>query len=192
MLLTGVAAAVVGVFTATAQGSVGPHEAELAITGTHEVTLDLGPLGSVILDSPAPWPIGVQVDVGEIPASLTEVDNPLDALGGDVTAYAAFFGQPGSAITAAVWALVTDAVARTVLWWSIALVAIAAGQLGAGGLLRAELRAKLHRRGWRRSPRRWRSPSSPCPWSACWRRRPSAADPRRCSPRSAARWREPA
>jgi len=147
VLATGVVALTIGVFTATAEGSVGPHEADLAITSTHEIDIDLGPLGALLLDSPAPWPIGVQVDVGEIPATLTEVDNPLDALGGDVSAYAAFFAQPEGAITAAVWALVSDAVARTVLLWSIALVAIAVGQLAAGGLLRAELRAKLHRRG---------------------------------------------
>ncbi len=147
VLATGVVALTIGVFTATAQGSVGPHEADLAITSTHEIDIDLGPLGALLLDSPAPWPIGVQVDVGEIPATLTEVDNPLDALGGDVSAYAAFFSQPESAITTAVWALVSDAVARTVLLWSIALVMIAVGQLAAGGLLRAELRAKLHRRG---------------------------------------------
>ena len=147
MLATGVVALVIGVFTATAEGSVGPHEADLAITSTHSVDIDLGPLGALLLESPAPWPLGVQVDVGEIPATLTEVDNPLDALGGDVSAYAAFFAQPESAITTAVWALVSDAVARTVLLWSIALVTIAVGQLAAGGLLRAELRAKLHRRG---------------------------------------------
>lgn len=147
VVATGVVALTIGVFTATAEGSVGPHEADLAITSTHEIDIDLGPLGALLLDSPAPWPIGVQVDVGEIPATLTEVDNPLDALGGDVSAYAAFFAQPEGAITAAVWALVSDAVARTVLLWSIALVVIAVGQLAAGGLLRAELRAKLHRRG---------------------------------------------
>lgn len=147
VLATGVVALVIGVFTATAEGSVGPHEADLAITSTHSVDIDLGPLGALLLESPAPWPLGVQVDVGEIPATLTEVDNPLDALGGDVSAYAAFFAQPESAITTAVWALVSDAVARTVLLWSIALVTIAVGQLAAGGLLRAELRAKLHRRG---------------------------------------------
>ena len=79
MLATGVVALVIGVFTATAEGSVGPHEADLAITSTHSVDIDLGPLGALLLESPAPWPLGVQVDVGEIPATLTEVDNPLDA-----------------------------------------------------------------------------------------------------------------
>ena len=57
MLATGVLALLFGVFTASSQGSVGHHEARIEITTTHEIAVDLGPLGKLLLDSPAPWPI---------------------------------------------------------------------------------------------------------------------------------------
>ncbi|ACQ79971.1 metallophosphoesterase [Beutenbergia cavernae DSM 12333] len=147
VLVTGVLAAVVGVATATATGSLGPHEAQYSVTARHDIVIDLGPLGSVVLDSPAPWPVGARVDVGEIPSSLTDVRSPLDQLGGDVTGYAQFFSHPQVAIEAAAWAVVADAVRRTVLLWSVLLVAIAAARLASRGLLRREIVAAMRRPG---------------------------------------------
>ena len=147
VVAVGIVSMIVGLFTASAEGVVGPHEAHFETTLSHAIVVDLGPLGKIIMDSPAPWPLGVQVDVREIPAGLHEVSSPLESLSGDVASYAAFFSSPQDAITAAVYALVADAISRAVLIWSIALVLIAGGQLAAGGLLRAELRSKLHHRG---------------------------------------------
>ncbi|WP_123740201.1 metallophosphoesterase family protein [Salana multivorans] len=144
---TGVIALLLGVFTASATTSLGPHEARIATNVSHVIRVDLGPLGSLEIPSPAPWPLGVQVDVGEIPATLTEVENPLQSLSGDVAAYAAFFADPRAGIEDAALALVNDAARRTVLVWSLLLVAVAIGQLAAGGLLRREVREKLRRAG---------------------------------------------
>ena len=147
VVAVGVISLIVGLFTASAEGVVGPHEAHFETTLSHAIVVDLGPLGKIIMDSPAPWPLGVQVDVREIPAGLHEVSSPLESLSGDVASYAAFFSSPQDAITAAVYSLAMDAISRAVLIWSIALVLIAGGQLAAGGLLRAELRSKLRNKG---------------------------------------------
>lgn len=143
VLAAGVCAFLFGLLTASADGAVGPHEARLSTTVDHQVVIDLGPLGSVILDSPAPWPLGVHVDVGEIPATLTEIDDPLASLGGDVAAYAQFFSDPASSVRTSLLALGADVARRTFLAWSIAVVLLAAGRLAAGGLLRDEVRRKL-------------------------------------------------
>lgn len=144
---TGVIALLLGVFTASATTSLGPHEARIATNLSHVIRVDLGPLGSLEIPSPTPWPLGVQVDVGEIPATLTEVENPLQSLSGDVAAYAAFFADPRAGIEDAALALVNDAARRTVLVWSLLLVTVSIGQLAAGGLLRREVREKLRRAG---------------------------------------------
>lgn len=140
VLLTGLLALTFGLFTASADTRLGPHEARISTNVSQVIRLDLGPLGSLELPSPAPWPLGVQVDVGEIPATLTELENPLQSLSGDVAAYAAFFADPEIAVRDAVGALVSDALRRTVLVWSVLLIVVAIGQLGAGGLLRSEMR----------------------------------------------------
>ena len=147
VLLTGLLALTFGLFTASADTRLGPHEARISTNVSQVIRLDLGPLGSLELPSPAPWPLGVQVDVGEIPATLTELENPLQSLSGDVAAYAAFFADPEIAVRDAVGALVSDALRRTVLVWSVLLIVVAIGQLGAGGLLRSEMRDKLRRAG---------------------------------------------
>ena len=77
VVAVGVISLIVGLFTASAEGVVGPHEAHFETTLSHAIVVDLGPLGKIIMDSPAPWPLGVQVDVREIPAGLHEVSSPL-------------------------------------------------------------------------------------------------------------------
>lgn len=147
VVMTGIIALTLGIFTASAETRLGPHEARISTNVSHTVRLDLGPLGSLDIPSPAPWPLGVQVDVGEVPATLTEVDNPLQTLSGDVAAYAGFFADPEIGVREAAWALVADVLRRTVLVWSILLVVVAVGQLAAGGLMRREIAEKLRRRG---------------------------------------------
>lgn len=147
VLATGVASALIAVATASAAITLGPHDATISTTLAHVVRVDLGPLGALELDSPAPWPLGVEVVVGEIPASLSEVSSPLESLTGDVSSYVQFFSQPTSAIEAATTALLADILRRTILLWSIALVLVAAGKLAAGGLLRVSLYTAVRRRG---------------------------------------------
>ncbi|PFG20048.1 metallophosphoesterase [Serinibacter salmoneus] len=125
VLSLGVVALIASIATTTARASLGPHVVDLHLSADHAITVDLGPLGRLVLDSPAPWPLGVWADVGEIPAGLSAVDSPLAGLDADVAAYAAFFSQPGATLERAAWALGTALTARTVLIWSLLLAAAA-------------------------------------------------------------------
>lgn len=118
------------------------------MTADGEITIDLGPLGAVLLDSPLPGPLGVNVEVGEIPAELTALPaNPITGLANDLDAYVQLFSQPGAAVADASEALVTDAVGRAVVYWSALLVLIAAARFASRGLLRREAVAALRRPG---------------------------------------------
>lgn len=141
---------VVGVTTATAQGSFGPHRATYSVTVDRAVTVDLGPIGSLVLDSPLPWPLGVDVVVGEIPAELqteSSATDPVRALAGDVEGYLQFATAPDVAVRSAARGLVQDALARSTLAASVVLVLVAAGRLASPSLLREETRRALARPG---------------------------------------------
>lgn len=141
-------AALAAVFTTSVQSSLGPHEAEYRITADSEITIDLGPLGAILIDSPLPGPVGVAVAVGEIPAELTALTaNPITGLVRDLDAYVQLFSQPEAAIADARTALVNDVLGRTVMYWSIMLVAIAAARYASRGLLRREVATALRRPG---------------------------------------------
>ncbi len=148
VLVSGVVAVVVGVTTAETDGSLGPHEARYSVTVDRAVTVDLGPLGSLVLDSPLPRPLGVRVVVGEIPGDLAAVAaNPNLALAGDLDGYLQFFTAPDVALRTAALDLGADAARRTVLAWSLLLLLVAAGRLASPTLLRAEVREMLERPG---------------------------------------------
>lgn len=120
-------AVVFGVTTATADLSLGPHEARYDVTTDSLVTVDLGPLGTLELDSPLPLTLGVHVTVEEIPDSFTAVDaaTTLQALSGDLQGYLQFFAGPQATVHDATQALLTDAARRTIgafallaaVWW---------------------------------------------------------------------------
>ncbi|MHB1290327.1 metallophosphoesterase family protein, partial [Georgenia sp.] len=147
LLVTGLLAAAVGVSSAGTHSSLGPHEAEYEVTLDREITVGLGPLGAVILDSPLPWPLGVRVQVAEIPSALQLAGSPTSGLLADLQAYGQLFGQPAVALADPVRGLVTDALGRTAVLWSLMLVMIAAGRLASRGRLRDELRGALARPG---------------------------------------------
>ncbi|MFC4555509.1 metallophosphoesterase family protein [Georgenia faecalis] len=147
LLVTLVIAAGYGVLTASTRSSLGPHEADYSVTLSGDVAIDLGPLGSVILESPV-RPLGVDVVVHEIPAELTAVAaNPVTGLAGDLAAYVQFFSAPDAAISSAVDGLVGDALGRTVIAWSALLLLIAAARFASRGLLRTEVAQALRRPG---------------------------------------------
>ena len=141
---------VFGVTTASVQQSFGPHEARYSVTTDDLVTVDLGPLGSVEIDSPLPLTLGVEVVVEEIPRSVTAVDpaRTVQALGQDLASYVQFFTGPQATIADAARALAFDVLRRTLL----ALLALAAVAVGGRALLgpvrRRELAAAVapHRR----------------------------------------------
>ena len=70
-----------GVTTASVDMSLGPHPARYDVTTDATVTVDLGPLGTLQIDSPLPLTLGVRATVQEIPADLTELDAGDDAPG---------------------------------------------------------------------------------------------------------------
>lgn len=147
LLLTGLLAGAVGVSTAATHSSLGPHEAQYEVTLDREITVGLGPIGALIIDSPLPWPLGVEVQVAEIPSNLEIAGNATSGLLSDLQAYGQLFGQPEAAVADAVRSLVTDALGRTAVLWSVMLVTIAAGRLASRGRLRDEVRAALARPG---------------------------------------------
>ncbi|MFF2620414.1 metallophosphoesterase family protein [Oerskovia jenensis] len=139
-----------GVTTATADLSLGPHEARYEVTTDGLVTVDLGPLGTLQIDSPLPAGLGASVTVKEIPADLTAVDQAttLAGLTNDLESYLQFFSGPEESIGHAVRALAVDALRRTGL---AILVAGAAGALGyvvLGAARRRELTGILAPRTW--------------------------------------------
>src|SRR5699024_6270657 len=101
-VVTGVCALSWGVVTANYTGSVGPHVAEYSTTLNNEITFDMGPLGSLILDSPLPVHLGVDIHVNQIPDELAVdgaripagPDQAVAALTADLASYTQFFANP--------------------------------------------------------------------------------------------------
>jgi predicted phosphodiesterase len=148
-VLLGVAAVlvslVVGVTTATAQLSFGPHEARYDVTTDSTVTVDLGPIGTLQIDSPLPVGLGARVTVEEIPVdvdALHDVDT-LQALTGDLNSYLQFFTGPQATIEDAVRALVADALGRAAITLVLVVAVWFAGRGLLGGARRRELGARL-------------------------------------------------
>lgn len=147
-MVTGLLAVVVSVPMASAEGSLGPHRATYSLGTNNLVDVDLGPLGALVLDSPLPWPLGIEVRVQEIPADLSATGNTALSLAGDLDGYLRFFTQPDLAVRDAGRALAADALARTVVTWSVFLVLVAAGRLASRrGALRLEIATVLSRPG---------------------------------------------
>jgi predicted MPP superfamily phosphohydrolase len=144
--LAGVAAVLVcltfGVTTAKADLSLGPHEATYAVTADDRLVADLGPLGTVVADSPLPLTLGVRITVHEIPADLSAVDAAnFDALVSDLDGYLQFFDTPQQTVRTVAWALVWDAVRGA---GAAAALVVAVG-FGLRALLGADRRRYLAR-----------------------------------------------
>ncbi|MEV0953377.1 metallophosphoesterase [Promicromonospora sp. NPDC050249] len=144
--LTGVAAALValmfGITTAQADLSLGPHEATYSVTADDRLVADLGPLGTVVTDSPLPLTLGVRITVHEIPADLSAVDTAsFDALVGDLDGYLQFFDSPQQTVRTVTWALVWDALRGA----GVAAVVLVAAGFGLRALLGPARRRELGR-----------------------------------------------
>ncbi len=142
-------ALVFGISTASVESSLGPHEARYDVTTDDTITVDLGPLGTLRIDSPLPLTLGVHVTVQEIPASVTQLSQAktLEALSGDLQSYLQFFSGPEATVQDVARALLVDAALRALLafgvlvgaWWLLrALVGAARWQ---------ELRARAEPHG---------------------------------------------
>jgi predicted MPP superfamily phosphohydrolase len=144
--LTGVAAALValtfGITTAQADLSLGPHEATYSVTADDSLVADLGPLGTVVTDSPLPLTLGVRITVHEIPADLSAVDTAsFDALVGDLDGYLQFFDSPQQTVRTVAWALIWDAIRGA----GVAVVVLVAAGFGLRALLGPARRRELGR-----------------------------------------------
>lgn len=148
LVVTGVLSLLLGVVTASASSPVGPHQAEWSTTLDSSVSLDLGPLGSVSLDSPVA-PLGVDVVLGEIPAAADASAVSSKSVGIDLSsdgaAYVNLVSHPEPTIEAGVRALAADALRRAGLLESVVLCLVAAGRLATAGRLRDAVRAGLAR-----------------------------------------------
>ncbi|WP_420113753.1 metallophosphoesterase family protein [Pseudactinotalea sp.] len=148
VLVAGIASLVFGVTTAQFTGSVGPHAAQYSTTLNSEITVDMGPLGALIIDSPLPLGLGADVVVKEIPIELDAgAANPIAGLTGDLSSYSQFLANPEAAIRDAANGVVRDAVGRTILAWSILLAVVALGRLASHGVLRQAARSALRQQG---------------------------------------------
>ncbi|HEY0188990.1 MAG TPA: metallophosphoesterase [Cellulomonas sp.] len=141
---------VIGVTNAAAESSLGPHEARYEVTTDSSVTVDLGPFGTLVIDSPLPLALGVRVTVQEIPEdvdALEDIDT-LTALSSDLQSYLQFFAAPQSTIQDAARALVLDALARTGVMLLVLLAAGWAARALLGPARRREILAAVtaHRR----------------------------------------------
>ncbi|NTW40483.1 MAG: metallophosphoesterase [Cellulomonadaceae bacterium] len=136
-----------GLTTASAEASLGPHLARYEVTLDHEITVDLGPLGTLVVDSPLPLVLGARVVVQEIPSGFTGLDaaSTVTALGSDLESYVRFFGAPQATLDDAVRALVLDAVRRGVLGTLVLAAAVAGARAVLGPSRRSEIGVTLAR-----------------------------------------------
>ncbi|WP_154794745.1 metallophosphoesterase [Occultella kanbiaonis] len=147
-VLTGLLSLLAGVMTADFEGSLGPHRADYSVRLNGEVTVDMGPLGALIVDSPLPLNLGVDVLVKEIPIELsTPQTDPVVGLTSDLTSYSQFLANPEAAISDAAYGLVLDVVSRWILYWTVLLVGVALGRLAAHGVLREAVKSAWARQG---------------------------------------------
>ena len=121
-----------GLSTATASAPVGPHEATWSTTLDSTVTLDLGPLGTASMESPAGI-LGVKVVLGEIPgdpapdaASAASVGQSLSS---DAASYLSLVSHPDLTIRQGLYGLAGDALRRAGVVETIFLCCVASWRL---------------------------------------------------------------
>ena len=132
ILASSLVSLLLGLSTATASSPVGPHEATWSTTLDSTVTLDLGPLGTASLESPAGI-LGVKVVLGEIPGDPTpDTANAASvgqSLSSDATSYLSLVSHPDLTIRQGLYALAGDALRRAGVVEAIFLCCVAAWRL---------------------------------------------------------------
>ena len=138
-----------GLSTATASAPVGPHEATWSTTLDSTVTLDLGPLGTASMESPAGI-LGVKVVLGEIPgdpapdaASAASVGQSLSS---DAASYLSLVSHPDLTIRQGLYGLAGDALRRAGVVETIFLCCVAAWRLAPTKPWRDTVRAGVSHR----------------------------------------------
>lgn len=145
------------IFSARADLTFGPHEAQYSITADSRLTVDFGPLGTLLIPAEdyIPLGLGLRVDIGEIPVSgeKDDADRPaaspqlndqteeslgggaVDALGGDVASYASLFSAPQAQVDQVIDGLSREILSR----WALAICLIT-GALVAGAAVLGPVR----------------------------------------------------
>lgn len=127
--------------------SFGPHTAEYSLTADGLITVDAGPLGSLLIpaDGIVPLGLGVRADIGEIPSD-SGAAGTVDALGQDVAAYAALFADPQAHGAAVARGLVDDALTRLTVGTAVLTALVGGVFVLLGPTRRKELVATRRRR----------------------------------------------
>ena len=134
------------VLGAQAESTFGPHDAVYSVTADSAIDADLGPLGSVVVpaDGLIPFGLGVHIEVGEIPVESGVGGSTVDALGGDVAAYAALFSDPSAHARTVIVEIAQDIAVRAAVG-TLTLLALIVGVRTLLGAHRRSLRVQGHR-----------------------------------------------
>ncbi|MDR1186123.1 MAG: metallophosphatase family protein, partial [Bifidobacteriaceae bacterium] len=140
-----------GMATAQTEYPFGPHEATYEVTIDSQLTLDLGPIGELVIPSPLPGPLGFiggQVTVGPIPVDLTSAHLSVNSLAQDVMDYGQAFLGIDETLRRAVLNLVCDGLIRAGIIWAVAMTATVGVLVLIGRARRTQLRmwSGQHRR----------------------------------------------
>jgi len=138
----------IGLTTASAVGSLGPHRATYAITASSSGIVDLGPLGTLEVDSPLPLRLGARVTVQEVPADVTSIGAPvsLEGLSADLDRYVQFFTSPLTFVQDAAVDVARAAALHTLIAFGVLGAAAAGLYLLLGPVRRRELGHLVARR----------------------------------------------
>ena len=149
ILASSLVSLLLGLSTATASSPVGPHEATWSTTLDSTVTLDLGPLGTASMESPAGI-LGVKVVLGEIPGDPTpDTANAASvgqSLSSDATSYLSLVSHPDLTIRQGLYGLAGDALRRAGVIEAIFLCCVAAWRLAPTKPWRETVRAGVSHR----------------------------------------------
>ena len=144
ILTSSLVSLLLGLSTATASAPVGPHEATWSTTLDSTVTLDLGPLGTASMQSPAGL-LGVKVVLGEIPGDpapdAANAASVGQSLSSDAASYLSLISHPGLTIRQGLYGLASDALRRAGVIEAIFLCCVAAWSLAPTKPLRETVRA---------------------------------------------------
>ena len=149
ILASSLVSLLLGLSTATASTPVGPHEATWSTTLDSTVTLDLGPLGTAAMESPAGI-LGVTVVLGEIPGDpapdTANAASVGQSLSSDATSYLSLVSHPDLTIRQGLYALAGDALRRAGVVEAIFLCCVAAWRLAPTKPWRETVRAGVSHR----------------------------------------------
>ena len=139
-----------GIGTASAEGNLGPHRAQYDVTWDDRISVDLGPLGALVVDSPLPLSLGAHVVVLEIPWAQDGSAQPLtgQVLAADLDQYVQFFSAPQATIEVAARALAADAARRAAATGLTLTVIAVGGSRLLGRRRRAEIARALRPAAW--------------------------------------------